>query len=1337
MESFHCKNIHLFCVEKKAMDIIFVLMHAHDETALLFLHVAVETSPGCCHGNTGWCGTACDRLFQAIKADLLEGRGATALPLTQRTDKKSPGHDGKSTKVNFTFTKKISGRLTNAQTFIRDTRAAPVEIRILQPENSEQVESRVEEPDPSPESDTCNKDEAEEEKSEKVGESVHVVVSRPAVMSSFVKVQSKDDNGKVLDWPKEMIKYTQTEPKVMFSCNPLAFDFSQLFGVKSKKSSGHAEQVCTQSVDSKFDTEQASKEESALEHTVADGADKLSEEKKKSHRKKKKKKHKKNKESKAEVKEDGKEAGKDDGKEECNKMEADDAVSSGSKKKKRKHKKKEDKDVENKDEKSAEGDDKEKKRHKKSKRKSKTEEPEGEKVEGEDADKKPKKRKKKHSKKKKRKHNEIDGEKSDKEAQQESKEKNESDSDKDSDDEKGKENKKKRKKRRKHKKKGNNENYSSENETNDISTDAIDTATIQANAKRKVPGVDSDHENDKIVAKLQALNRTKAAQKQAPSNTNVQKKIKKEPSDVSEKKTPSDRKRVNSESSVNEATPVKKTKVTPKNIVKDTLLLTSTAHVSAEVKVEKEESWSHIETQTNDNVKSKWDTSDSDADNALDDTLKKDKSLKKRIPNKTVKGPPINEIKNSRVHVKTEVDSKKGQTTSSQRSNFSIGSGSKLLVLKTVGKAIKSPASSRSRSHSRRSYSRSGSSSRSRSRSYSSSSYYSDDSRKSRRRRHSRSYSSSHSRSHSYHRHSRSYSYTDSEYSRSRSYSSSRSRSRSHRRRSRSYSRSHSRSYSTSSYSSRSRSRGRSYGRKRKHKRRNRQRPRSLSVSPVENIVAKKVKELEQPKEKDTKVDPADIPLPDLSGKKEDETSEAKLLKLKEKKRRTDVGETVAKLVENLPENIPLPFSEGDVKTVSSDSLPHGSPKEAPKETDSGFIGPKMPAPPPPPPMGRGFGPNHGPPGPIRPYGPGQWDEWGYHGWDGPPGPWDGPGPGPRPYRGMRPPFGDPRMYGPRRGPHPFMNRPRGPPPPYGMGPRYPGPHVPYPEYMDYDYDPQYAQEKAHEEAKEESKTPPPLPKEPPKSSTPKPPLPKKKEKKEPEQNPDIVIPPEQAEQYKYLQKQAQKHARRQQRRQAKRDLGEPDDDSTSSESEPEEQQVVAVEALEEANLDELQAQMVIPQMVLAQPQPASSPSGAYILVSGGQQYLVHNRPMMQAAMPIQAGQPVIAAAQGGMMATAHAAALGAQPAHLLQGLPAHMFATPAHLGGGAQMMMTSASLQQLQQMQQFHQLQQIHQAQQVQAQAQAIHAHNQAVAMAAAQQGPIIVGNQILVPRLSVRPAI
>lgn len=487
-----------------------------------------------------------------------------------------------------------------------------------------------------------------------------------------------------------------------------------------------------------------------------------------------------------------------------------------------------------------------------------------------------------------------------------------------------------------------------------------------------------------------------------------------------------------------------------------------------------------------------------------------------------------------------------------------------------------------------------------------------------------------------------------------------------------------------------------------------------MSVATISKVIVTKLtpeKEKEVVvKEEKEKVNPAEIPLPDLSDKKEDETSEAKLQKLKEKKRRTDVGETVAKLVESLPD-IPLPFSEGDSKTISSDSLPTGSPKEAPKETDSGFIGPKMPAPPPPPPH-MGFGPNHGPPGPPRQYGPGQWDDWGYpNHWDY----WEGPGPRP-PYRMRHPGPYDPRMFGPRMRP-PFMNRPRGPPP-YGMGHRYPGPHG------HYDYDGAYEEE----EHVSESKSPPPLPKDPPKSSSPKPPLPKKK--KEPEQNPDIVIPPEQAEMYRHLQKQAAKHARRQLRKQARKEAGEPEEDSSSSESEPEEQPAQEV-LVEEGLLDETQGQVLMPQMVLAQPQPTGSPSAAYIVVSGGQQYIVH-RPMAAVSLPMQAGQPMIATSQGAIMATAQAAASGALPAHVVHHMPsAGMGGMMAMHGGG--MVLTSAG--QLQHLQQLHLQQQIQQAQQIQ-QIQQIQAHNQAVAMAAAQQ-PILFGNQILVPRIGVRPAI
>ncbi|XP_053408197.1 serine/arginine repetitive matrix protein 2-like [Mercenaria mercenaria] len=1297
---------------------------------------------------------------QAIKQSDIQSHGASLL--TKRLDK-SPSHDNKSGHVSFSFKKNYGSRIVNTQPFIpvrrEERRASPVEIKLLKPESEEKTEDVVdgatEKIENGNQTESVESSEREESKSEREDEKDP---ENKLLMFDFVKVQSKDDTGRVLDWPKEMIMYTKTEPKLMFSCNPLSFDFSQLFSTKKRSVSSAGQGTSIETA------EKDSQQKVAVENVQkAEDLQKADSEKRKSHKKKKKKhKHKKHKD-KSEVKET----------ENNENTKVGEETGSSSKKKKRKHKRKhEDKEndaskenVEN----SETVDDKEKKKHKKSKKKSKQSEDEGEKL-GEDERKHKKKKKKKSKKRKKKHHGDNENEKSDGEKENKEKEKGDSgESGKESDSEKkDKDSKKKKKKRKKHRRKESGNNDSSESETEKaetVKTEAADKTDVAAPVKRKFPEADSDGESDKIVAKLQALSRTKTVQKPTVVNNQaLQKKIKKEPVDNVEKKTPSDRKRVNSESSVNESTPVKKTKVTPKaSGMKDHIQIAAVAQ-TANLKVEKEESWSKIETQTNDNVKSKWDTSDSDMDNALDDTLKKEKVLKKRASarggvNKT------NILKDLRSPTaksgaKTDNEHKKiVNQSSSQRSNKSNLSAGSAKLLNTINdkpvrksrRVSRSPASSHSRSRSRthsrhRSYSRSGSSSCSRSRSYSSSSYYSDDSRHSRHRRgrrsSSRSYSrsSSRSRSRSYRRRrGRSSSYSD--YSRSRSYSTSRSRSRSHRRRKRSYTRSRSRSYSTSSYSSRSRSRTRSYRKSRRKNRRKKtlSKDRSLSVPPAEKDIVTKKKTEKEDKEKvkevKEKVDPSEIPLPDLSGKKDDERTEEKLQKLKEKKRRTDVGETVAKLVESLPADIPLPFSEGASKTVSSDSLPSGPPTEAPKETDSGFIGPKMPGPPPPPPnMGQRFPPNHGPPGPPRPgYMHGQWDHWDAPGpWDSP-GPWDGHRP---PFRGMRPPY-DPRMYGPydprRRGPPPhYMNRPRGPPP--YMGPRYPGPPGHHP---DYGYD--YGEYDYTEDDTPKSSSPPPLPKDPPKESSPKPPLPKKKGKDqtEPEQNPDIVIPPEQAEQYKHLQKQAAKHARRQLRRQAKKELGEPDEDSTSSESEPEEQ---PEEVVEEAVVDETQPQLVaVPQQVVLQPQPAGSPSGAYILVSGGQQYIVQKPQFVQAGVPIQAGQPVVAASQGAIMATAAAAAAGAHPAHIVQQVPVgpQLLAAPAQLSAGVPVHMASAaSIQHFQQVQQLQQLQQIQQIQQIQ-QAQAIQAHNQAMAAAAVQQGPIVFGNRILVPTLGVRPGI
>ncbi|KAL5009568.1 hypothetical protein ScPMuIL_011873 [Solemya velum] len=56
-----------------------------------------------------------------------------------------------------------------------------------------------------------------------------------SLLSAFIKVSSKEDIP--LDWPEEMIQYTNTEPKISFSCNPLCFDFTQLL-TRNKKVDG-------------------------------------------------------------------------------------------------------------------------------------------------------------------------------------------------------------------------------------------------------------------------------------------------------------------------------------------------------------------------------------------------------------------------------------------------------------------------------------------------------------------------------------------------------------------------------------------------------------------------------------------------------------------------------------------------------------------------------------------------------------------------------------------------------------------------------------------------------------------------------------------------------------------------------------------------------------------------------------------------------------------------------------------------------------------------------------------------------------------------------------------
>lgn len=270
--------------------------------------------------------------------------------------------------------------------------------------------------------------------------------------------------------------------------------------------------------------------------------------------------------------------------------------------------------------------------------------------------------------------------------------------------------------------------------------------------------------------------------------------------------------------------------------------------------------------------------------------------------------------------------------------------------------------------------------------------------------------------------------------------------------------------------------------------------------------------------------------------------------------------------------------------------------------------------------------------------------------------------------------YGHPRMghmgpFGPRRPPHHDMRY--GPPrmPPHMHdgyhGHRYP-PMRPPPGY-------------GH----------PPLP--PPKSSTPPPPEPPKEEEKPVEEiapNPSIVIPPEQAEQYKRLQEQAQKHANKQMRRQKKIEAGEPISESSESEEEEPPKEEEELDNAEDTLSEDLAQSLVaipspslsIPQptILIAQPQMAGVgglslapqliqqpqhvllPQGVTLGQNAYGQTIAISQAsglsLSQAGHPLFSGAPMFAHPSGttSITALAAAAAAGAQPAHLPH-LPTHM----------------------------------------------------------------------------------
>lgn len=290
----------------------------------------------------------------------------------------------------------------------------------------------------------------------------------------------------------------------------------------------------------------------------------------------------------------------------------------------------------------------------------------------------------------------------------------------------------------------------------------------------------------------------------------------------------------------------------------------------------------------------------------------------------------------------------------------------------------------------------------------------------------------------------------------------------------------------------------------------------------------------------------------------------------------------------------------------------------------------------------------------------------------------------------------------------PYDPRMRLPPPHY---PNMPPPHYngPYPGPPSY----------GNPQEVSKSRSPPPLP--PPRSPSPKPPPPPKKD--------DIKamsmdIPADQAAHFQKLQKQAQKHAMRSLKRQMKQLKGEDPSDISSSESEEEEK--APSQQGEEVCEEDIQLVPVMsPSLslgqqtyIIAQPGQASTAMGHQIVVgSDGRQFIIPGVSASSlAGLPIQAGAPVFAmpgAAQPQLVTLAPGA--GATPAHLAgavqspflsSGMPlgassllAHhpLLAAQSHLGAFQHQLVPGAS---------------------------------------SLGHGPIVIGNQILVPRF-IRPAI
>ena len=61
-------------------------------------------------------------------------------------------------------------------------------------------------------------------------------------MCCVVKVTKHDDDGE-LDWPAEMVETTTATPPLLYSCNPLVFDFGMLTGKPKPKPVPSAEKT--------------------------------------------------------------------------------------------------------------------------------------------------------------------------------------------------------------------------------------------------------------------------------------------------------------------------------------------------------------------------------------------------------------------------------------------------------------------------------------------------------------------------------------------------------------------------------------------------------------------------------------------------------------------------------------------------------------------------------------------------------------------------------------------------------------------------------------------------------------------------------------------------------------------------------------------------------------------------------------------------------------------------------------------------------------------------------------------------------------------------------------